>query len=167
MKSKAAPEKAERLCDGLPLRQRVFVRKYLDGGNATQAYFEAGYRPRDASVASAAASRLLRSVKVSKAISALLKAHDLTPEHAGLRLFEALHATKTVFFAHQGRVVNEREVVDWGTRAEALDMLHKILGLYKSALPEPSGRLLGLVIYLPSRDGIRLPTVVGGESVPA
>ncbi len=118
-------------------------------------------------MAGAAASRLLRSVKVSKAISALLKAHDLTPEHASLRLFEALHATRMMFFAHQGRVVTEREIVDWGTRVEALDMLHKILGLYKSMLPEPSGRPLGPVIYLPSRDGIRLPTVVGGESVPA
>ena len=117
----------------LNLRQRRFVLAYFDhDGNAPAAYIVAGYQVRDGNVAAAAASRLLSTVKVSAVIYGILKAHHLTPDYANVKLFELLQATETKFFAHEGRVIERHEVVAWGPRATALDMLHKMQGRYKS-----------------------------------
>ena len=108
-------------------RQRAFVLAYFaNGRNATRAYQAAGYVVQNDAIAASSAQRLLNAEKVSQVIYAILKAHRLTPEYADLKHVEALEATETKFFAHEGMVMDSRECVAWGPRLQALDMLHKI-----------------------------------------
>lgn len=58
---------------GLSLRQRRFVDLYLVCGNATQAYIQAGYSPKNAGPD---AGKIINNPKVSKAIA------ELTPKPA-------------------------------------------------------------------------------------
>ena len=58
------------IIDGLTQKQALFVSEYLkNGGNATQAYLKAGYKAKDEKVACTAGTRLLRNVRISRAIA--------------------------------------------------------------------------------------------------
>src|ERR1700691_6076253 len=46
-------------------------------------------------------------------------------------LVPALQATETKFFAHNGKVISKREVVNWQARLRAQDMTYQIAGEYK------------------------------------
>lgn len=51
----------------LTARQKMFcIHRALNGGNGTQAYKDAGYKPSNDGSAAAAASRLLKNVKVQE-----------------------------------------------------------------------------------------------------
>lgn len=58
------------IIDGLTQKQALFVSEYLKNGcNATQAYLKAGYKAKDEKVACTAGTRLLRNVRISRAIA--------------------------------------------------------------------------------------------------
>lgn len=121
------PHDVKKVWIALNARQRAFVLAYFANGcNATRAYHAAGYEVKNDDIAAAAANRLLNSTKVSTVVYAILKAHRLTPDYADLKHAEALEATETKYFAHEGQVVDSRECVAWGPRLQAVDMLHKI-----------------------------------------
>src|SRR3990167_4464304 len=102
--------------------QRNFILNYFANGcNATRAYLSSDYKVKSYEAAASSANRLLNSAKISKVIYAILKANRLTPEYADLKHVEALEANETKFFAHEGKVVDERECVAWGPRLQALD----------------------------------------------
>lgn len=62
--------KTDSIIDGLTQKQALFVSEYLkNGGNATQAYLKAGYKAKDEKVACTAGTRLLRNVRISRAIA--------------------------------------------------------------------------------------------------
>lgn len=62
--------KTDSIIDGLTQKQALFVSEYLkNGGNATQAYLKAGYKAKDEKVAGTAGTRLLRNVRISRAIA--------------------------------------------------------------------------------------------------
>lgn len=72
-------------------RQRLFVLNYLANGfNATQAYKDAGYQARG-HAAESAASRLLRNVEVSAAISEALRRHLSPRYHEGREVVQELY----------------------------------------------------------------------------
>ena len=121
------PHEVKKTWLALNPKQRQFILNYFANGcNATRAYLTAGYAVTDPDIAAASANRALNTDKVAKVIYAILKAHRLTPEYADLKHVEALEATETKFFAHEGQVLDARECIAWGPRLQALDMLHKI-----------------------------------------
>lgn len=62
--------KTDSIIDGLTQKQALFVSEYLkNGGNATQAYLKAGYKAKGEKVACTAGTRLLRNVRISRAIA--------------------------------------------------------------------------------------------------
>lgn len=62
--------KTDSIIDDLTQKQALFVSEYLkNGGNATQAYLKAGYKAKDEKVACTAGTRLLRNVRISRAIA--------------------------------------------------------------------------------------------------
>jgi hypothetical protein len=52
-----------------------------------------------------------------------------------------LEAKQTKFFAHQGKVVGTRNVINWNARHRYLDMCFKITGAYQHAAKRSTGRL--------------------------
>lgn len=62
---------------GLGYRQRRFVDLYLACGNATQAYIEAGYSPKNAG---SDAGKIMKNPKISQAIEALRPKTELAIE---------------------------------------------------------------------------------------
>lgn len=121
------PHEVKKVWTSLPHRQRQFILNYFANGcNATRAYASSGYHTTTENSLGSASTRLLTSVKIRPIVYAILKAHRLTPEYADLKHSESLEATETKFFAHEGHVVEEREVIAWGPRLQSLDMLHKI-----------------------------------------
>ena len=136
----------------LTLKQKAFVMHYLDtGGNATEAVKRAGYQVKDDHVAAEIGYENLRKPEIHRAVQALLESYNLNADAMGLKLFEGLNATRTHFFAHEGQVISEREVVDFKSRAVYLDMAYRLLGSYKQSAAMPAGGWPGPVIYLPEK----------------
>jgi len=61
---------------GLTPRQRTFVHKYIETGNATQSYIDAGYKSSSRVIAEANARQLLGNRRVKPYIDALVKERD-------------------------------------------------------------------------------------------
>lgn len=116
-------------------RERQFALHYIDTANSVAAARLAGYTAPNANAMCVQASRLLHSSRIFPLIYAILLQRQLTPEYAELKLIEQLEATETKFFAHEGKVVETREAINWAARDAALDKLLKIHGKYK----QPSG----------------------------
>jgi len=140
-------KEAQKAWNRLNRRQRAFCVAYFDCPNAAEAYRKAGYEAEAFNSAAAGAWRLLNDPDVQAVINGMLEAYKLTPELAARKLQEGLEASETRFFAHEGAIFAEREVIAWPTRMQALDMLHKILGKYKMTVP-PEG-YTGPLVYLP------------------
>jgi len=142
----------ERVFDHLTLKQKAFVMHYLDtGGNATEAVKRAGYQVKDDHVAAEIGYENLRKPEIRQAVRALLEEYKLNPDALALKLHEGLNATRTHFFAHEGQVISEREVIDFKTRATYLDIAYRLLGSYKESAALPPGGWPGPVIYLPEK----------------
>lgn len=74
----------------MKLKQKLFVKKYIEkNGNGTQAALEV-YNVKNASSAAATASRLLRNVNIQQAIRQALEASGLTPESISEYLKKAI-----------------------------------------------------------------------------
>jgi phage terminase small subunit len=89
---------------GLNPRQRAFADGYLADGNATRSYMAAGYECKDGDVASAAAARLLATVKVAEYVShrqrAIYERHKITSERI-------LVETARIAFLDQGQALDD------------------------------------------------------------
>lgn len=83
-------------------KQQRFVEEYLVDLNATQAAIRAGY---SAKTAEAAASRLLRNVKVAEAVSA---ARAAVSERTGVTVDAVIEEMRRIAFA------DPRQVMEWG-----------------------------------------------------
>ncbi len=77
--------------------------------------------------------------------------YNRNPDALALKLHDGLNATRTHFFAHEGQVISEREVIDFKTRATYLDIAYRLLGSYKESAAMPPGGWPGPVIYLPEK----------------
>lgn len=118
-------------------------------------------------------SRLFANPKVQKEIQRRLNAVRLTPTAADLKLALQLEATETKFFALDGTVTDQREVIAWDIRDRALDKLLKLQGRYKLPSLEVSGEVTinvvdGLKTLLHARRTLStaLPTTNGHAATP-
>ena len=55
-----------------------------------------------------------------------LKAKDITCDYLAKKLKEELESLETKFFAHQGEVIQQEDVINWGTRQKARQDAHKL-----------------------------------------
>lgn len=58
-----------------------------------------------------------------------------------------MDANETKFFAHDGEVKDQREVIAWGPRERGLDMAFKLRGSYAPAAVEHSGAIALPVVF--------------------
>lgn len=107
------------------IRQRKFVKGTLAGKSARQAALDAGY-------AETTANRATVQIAVKPAVQTLLKdvlvKTGLTSAKIAQRLKEGVDAKETKFFAKDGRVTDERTVIDLGMRHQYLQTVMKITG---------------------------------------
>jgi phage terminase small subunit len=116
--------------DRLTVRQQAFVDVYVVGGNATEAYKQAGYKVVSADGGRASASRLLTNANVRAAVEAGRQAA------ARQALVDATYVV--------GGLKREAELTGDGSshsaRVAALDKLARIIGLYDEPAEESKQR---------------------------
>ena len=114
-------------------KQEAFCLAYVKSGNATQAYKEAGYRIRSDNSAAAAATRMLRNVKVKSRID------ELTKQTASPKIMDATEAQeflttiargkyKDVYLLQNGQRLIKP--VPLTVRLQAIDKLLRAQGAY-------------------------------------
>jgi hypothetical protein len=78
-----------------------------------------------------------------------LAANGITSDELAKQLKAQLKAKETKFFQHEGSVVEKRNVIAWGVRQKATDMVLKLMGAYppeKKELSGPKGEPLALIM---------------------
>ena len=89
-------------------KKRTYMQAVLSGKTKKEARDIAKY-------SESTRSSQIESPRVKAAFAQLLRRH--IPAHVlAKRVAEGVNATETKFFAHEGRVVDQREVVAWGPR---------------------------------------------------
>ncbi len=101
----------------LTVKQRKFIRGYLETGNGTEAAMQA-YDTSDRGTAHAIASENLRKRPIQDALAALLDAGGISDR----KLFE-IHA-------HYLAMYNSPDVREKALGLKALDMAYKLIGAY-------------------------------------
>jgi phage terminase small subunit len=114
--------------------QRRFVNNILKGLDGKAAYIRAGYRARGAA-AEAAASRLLRNVKVKKTVKAAQKRAAFKAEITAERILR--EEMCLAFFNPQGLVDEEGKLLDLNILPE--EVARAIMGL--EVISQPKGKL--------------------------
>lgn len=100
--------------------------------------------------------RIGRSVEVCRRMKMLrpvvvqwLEERGLTKEGILAEWLEDIHAEETKFFQHEGKVTDERNVVNYPARQKALENVGKIIDVYapeKRELTGRDGEPLGVII---------------------
>ena len=70
------------------------------------------------------------------------KKHGVTRDSLFSELGAELKAEKTEFFQNKGKIVEERDVIDWKTRQGAVDKGFKVLDLYPAEKHEHTGDVI-------------------------
>src|ERR1700682_400250 len=111
----------------LSQRQSKFLEELPRSKSVSEAARRAGYSPKYAGQAGYLALKRIAE-----------KAPDLLDdmEKSLMELIEksikpGLDAKKTVYFKYRGKITDQREVPDWTSRLETLDMVFRILGAYR------------------------------------
>lgn len=108
------------------LRQRKFIKFFVESGNAAEAARRAGYSARSAKQI---ASENLSKPDLQLEITDLLGKHGLTDDKLALRITEGVDALETKFFQKDGLVTDEREVIAWSIRHQFVEMVLRLKGL--------------------------------------
>lgn len=101
--------------DELTAKQRKFVAEYVKTGNATQSYINAGYKVKSEKSANAAASQILRNIKVKKAINekmAEIESHKIMDAVEYLQTLTSIARGETT----EEQLANNGDVVTLKTR---------------------------------------------------
>jgi len=128
-------EKEERK---LTLKQRAWLKAYFETFNATEAARRAGYKCRN--------EEHLRNIgaqnytKLCREIEKWIDEHGFSDAHLKQKILEGMKAMETKFFAHEGHVVETKEVIPWEVRRKYLDMAIKVKGLYAPEKRELTGK---------------------------
>lgn len=99
-------------------RERKFVQLYLESGNQTQSYIDAGYNCKDREVAGRAANRLIHTNKVQSYMAQPLKEQDINTN----KLIREL--SKAAFGAPADEML-------WQHKLRALEMVARITGAFR------------------------------------
>ena len=63
-------------------------------------------------------------------VTTAFKKQDITVDYLAKKLKEELESHETKFFAHQGEVIQQEDVIAWGVRQKARQDAHKLRGDY-------------------------------------
>ncbi len=125
-------------------KMRSWLKHYLDHtspetfGNASASAKAAGYKCNtQASFESVGAQNYQ---KLRPLIEEWLDENALSSARLKQLLAEGLQAFETKFFAHQGEVITEKEVIPWGVRQKYLEMALKVKGLFAPEKHELTGK---------------------------
>lgn len=86
--------------------------------------------------------------KLRGEISQWLDEQGLSDDYVKQKLVELLDAKRTIFFAHKGKVIEEKEVADLEIQRRTADMILRIKGLYQTAQQEGNGPPPPAVIFI-------------------
>lgn len=144
----------------LTLRQRKFIKNYMETGNGTESARLAGYKGKD-NVLGAIATRLLKNVKISAVLEKLKEKAGLTDEYLLQKHKELLEAQKlhscNIFVKKDkaGKyVINKNsddfiEVPDSNVQLGALKLAFQLNGKLKDRETDPSGAGTNIIIVRP------------------
>jgi len=113
----------------LTLKQRKFIKYYLECGNLTESARLAGYQ--------ATSYNSLRQIghqcltKLNLPIQELMDEMGITDQRLLAKLSEGLNAELVKIASHEGIITDEKTYIDYPTRAKYLDMGLKVKGHYK------------------------------------
>lgn len=111
----------------LTAKQQKLIKGLTKGMSITDAALAAGYSDKCPGVVG---SQALESIR--EHMPEVLERNGLTDDSVVKKYLKPLmNANETKFFAHEGVVKDEREVVAWGPRRDGLDMYFKLKGDYK------------------------------------
>ncbi|RJX19017.1 MAG: hypothetical protein C4575_09585 [Desulforudis sp.] len=128
-----------------PTKQNAWLKHFLNEGcsttflNATESAKRAGYL--------ASSDESFRSIgyqnftKLADKINTWLDEHGLSESALKIKLVSLLNARETKFFAHEGRVVDEREVEAIEVQRRTLDLAFKLKGSYAPEKHDHSGEV--------------------------
>ena len=126
----------------LTLKQRRWLKCYTDPnspetfGNATASAKAAKYRGKSLDSFETIGHENIK--KLQFYLQKFLDEAGLSDTHLMNYLIQGLQAEETKFFAHEGKIISKRTVINWKARRDFLDMALKIKGLYKAEKHELS-----------------------------
>jgi phage terminase small subunit len=145
--------------DGLTVKQRKFLKYYLESGNVSQSALKAGYAFRQSG------GDTLSKAVIQEAFEMLLDKQGLTDKKLSKVLTEGLESNKVVGYLHQykkkgknGKVekIQPDEIIssefidvpDMPTRHKYLDTAYKLKGQFKDKveLSAPGGEVLKVIV---------------------
>jgi len=109
----------------LTVKQRKFIKLLPKCKTAKEAAILAGYSEK---TAKDQASQLLSNPKLSSYIAQILDRAGLTDQAIADKILALINAKKTMFFSHQGKVVDKREVEALDIQADMTKFVTKIKG---------------------------------------
>ena len=127
----------------LPENKRRYVEARLEGKSKRQAVVAAGYASGSATVG----KKLEAQPDVQAAFSALVR-EAVPPEHIAKAIAEGISAKETKFFAHEGKVQDQRDVVAWSERRQYAQLAAEYGGYYA---PDKGDQVQGggVILLLP------------------
>ncbi len=138
----------------LTLKQRRFIKAYIQTGNATQAAKDAGYKCKTDAAFAELGSRLVRNVEGR--ISKIMGEIGLDDAMFAQKALEGLNATVVEIVKYKGEIASEKAYVDYPTRAKYLEIISKMKGLLREKVDkEVSGTLR---IQIKGRDDDNRPS---------
>jgi len=118
----------------LTTRQNLFLKEYMQTGNATEAAMKV-YNCKDRASAAALGSRMLRNVKIFDEVEFWLNKLGITDREIAKTIKEGLQATKVISAVSTNKDADEKtmdfiDVPDWNARNKTLEMLLKMRGKF-------------------------------------
>ncbi|HIP19757.1 MAG TPA: terminase small subunit [Sulfurimonas sp.] len=111
-------------------KQELFTKEYIIDLNATQAYFRAGYKPKNTKIAQAQASRLLSKPIIVKTIEVLKRERE---KKLGIDAEWVLREAITVYKTAMGELTQIKSYIKKG-KAIKMDIYHTNLSHALKAL---------------------------------
>jgi len=144
------------------LKQRKFIKNYLETGNATQSAKDAGYSSKTA--ADIGKDNLLKP-DIQIAIQKYIDLAGLTDDVMAKKVFDGANAMETKFFQKDGEVIQTVDVIPWKVRLDYLEFAAKLKGHLIEKVVHSGG--VDLFLHPPTaptaQDYRRLPQNVGKE----
>lgn len=71
-----------------------------------------------------------------------LKKQEITVDYLATKLKEELESQETKFFAHQGEIIQQEDVINWATRQKARIDAHRLRGDYPAEKVDLDGDII-------------------------
>lgn len=111
----------------LTQRERKLLKLLRDGKTFKDAGLKAGYTQNFPRQAAHAALK-----NIARKVDDLWERHGLSDdEFIAQHILPALNADETKFFAHNGKVISQRNVKAWGPRVQMIGLIAKMKGMIK------------------------------------